>query len=493
MSKVQEQIPALRDGFQVERLSVASHNVITPGSHNPFIDTGMWSSVRGPFQGVQDFSTRPGGNQVVWLIHSNEKIAVNYSVGCGEVDRRRTIISPFPPGTIAKNLFFPYQEFMIEELQWTDKPGNSGCLAHLLLQPFSFMALVPKPSFVAPRPSITHFLPGHDSRILSSGLLDESSEIKIELQFSINMNCRSVVESISIEGRTENSVQAAIDPKTIRCSSIEVDDRLPTELPSQPEGIWLFTAILKDIEDGVYRLTVNNASDSTGTSRTMAKDHFLFRVGKYNNPVVFPLKANYTSDLLKKNRNGDLVISHKASGADKFRYSMNWGRTYSPWHLYTGGETLVNESFIENPSEKTWDGNHVIVEYCKSQSSREYHPAASAQSVKVLQNLSELERKMAYFKIFAGSKLAGSSSHAQHGDFNLREGSFVRRLPHIYLQGAFNKHGMDASHEDFRMRHQRNSTWTYPYMDEWPSTFVLNVCKSLSDAVSAVYNTLIIQ
>jgi len=55
--------------------------------------------------------------------------------------------------------------------------------------------------------------------------------------------------------------------------------------------------------------------------------------------------------------------------------------------------------------------------------------------------------------------------------------SLVRRLPHIYLQGAFNKYGMDASHEDFRMQHRRNSTWTYPYMDEWPSTFVLNVCK----------------
>lgn len=369
--KVQEKIPALRDGFQVERLSVASHNVVTPGSPNAFIDTGMWSSVRGPFHGVQDFSSQPGGNQVVWLIYSNEKIAVDYSVGCGEVDRRRTIISPFPPGTIAKNLFFPYQEFMIEELQWTDRPGNLGCLARLLLQPFSFMALVPKTSFVTPRPSITYFSPGHDSRILSSGFPNDSNELEIELQFSSNMSCDSVVASISIEGRTGSSVLAAIDQETIRCSSIEADDRLPTQLPSQPEGIWRFTGMLRNLEDGVYRLTVDNASDSTRTSRTMARDHFLFRIGLHNNPVVFPLKANYTTDLLKKNRNGELLISHKASGADKFRYSMDWGQNYSPWHLYTGGETFVNKSLVNVPSKKTWDGDHVIIQYCKFQSLNE--------------------------------------------------------------------------------------------------------------------------
>jgi alpha-1,3-glucan synthase len=382
---------------------------------------------------------------------------------------------------------------MIEELQWTDKPGNSGCLAHLLLQPFSFMALVPKSRFVAPRPSITYFSPGHDSRILSNGLLDDSSEIKIELQFSVNMNCRSVAKSISIEGRTESSVQATIDPKAFSCGSIDMDDRLPTELPSQPEGIWRFTALLKNLEDGVYRLTVNNASDSTGTSWTMAKDHFLFRIGRYNNPVVFPLKANYTSNLLKKNRNGDLVISHKASGADKFRYSVNWGRTYSPWHLYAGGETPVNKSLIAIPSEKTWDGDHVIVEYCKSWASRKYTRHLLHKVPKNPKICHIWKEYIAYFIIYAGSKLTGSSSHAQHGDSTLRKGSFIRRLPHIYLQGAFNKFGMDASHEDFRMRHQRNSTWTYPYLDEWPSTFVLNVCKSLSGTVSSFYSTLIIK
>lgn len=338
----------------------------------------MWSSVRGPFQGVQDFSTRPGGNQIVWLIHSNENIAVNYSVGCGEKDRRRTIISPFPPGTVAKNLFYPYQEFMIEELQWTDKPGVFGCLPHLRLEPFSFMALVPETKFVAPHPSITHFSPGHDSRILSSGFLDDSNNLEIQLHFSTNMNCTSLIESISVEGRTNSSVQVAIDPDTIECGSIQEKDRLPTELPSQPQGIWHLSATLRDLEDGVYRLTVNNASDHAGSLRTMAKDHFLFRIGKINNPVIFPLKANYTSDLLIKDRNGDLAILHKASGADKFRYSMNWGQSYSTWDFYNGGETPVNRSLMANKSEKTWDGEHVIVEYCRSYCLRRYCWTSSA-------------------------------------------------------------------------------------------------------------------
>ncbi|KAL3420474.1 alpha-1,3-glucan synthase-like protein [Phlyctema vagabunda] len=167
----------------------------------------------------------------------------------------------------------------------------------------------------------------------------------------------------------------------------------------------------------------------------MAKDHFLLRVGKADNPVVFQ-SANYTQDLLHKSSDDSLFISHKASGANSFRYSMDWGVHYSDWQPYVGGKTQVNMSAVD--ASKGPKGKHVILEYW--------------------------------------SKLAGSSSHVQHSDLTTTiETQPSKRFPHIYPQGRFNKFGYDGYFGSSGMEQQHDGTWTYAFMDEWPSSFVLNV------------------
>jgi alpha-1,3-glucan synthase len=60
----------------------------------------------------------------------------------------------------------------------------------------------------------------------------------------------------------------------------------------------------------------------------------MFRIGQSSNPIVFPNSKNTTGVLQKNTTTGDLYVDLRAPGADKFRYSLNWGSSYSSWYLY---------------------------------------------------------------------------------------------------------------------------------------------------------------
>src|ERR1700722_5689509 len=90
----------------------------------------------------------------------------------------------------------------------------------------------------------------------------------------------------------------------------------------------------------------------------------MFRIGKSDNPMIFPLTANYTTNLLHKDpTTRKLYISPKAAGADKFRYSLNWGSSYSSWLDYTGANTTLTAQPWSGTKTQEWSGEHVIVHY----------------------------------------------------------------------------------------------------------------------------------
>lgn len=163
----------------------------------------------------------------------------------------------------------------------------------------------------------------------------------------------------------------------------------------------------------------------------------MLRIGRDDNPMVFPKTADYAHDLLHRNDvDNSLWISHKAAGADKFRYSLDWGTTYSDWEDYTEKETtLARKKVWSGTKRQGWDGEHVILEYW--------------------------------------SRMAGSSDHIQHADLD-RDNRPRRRFPHLFLHGPFNQYGFDAG---LRNEMKQNSTghWTFDFMTEWPTNFQFNV------------------
>lgn len=153
--------------------------------------------------------------------------------------------------------------------------------------------------------------------------------------------------------------------------------------------------------------------------------------------MVYPNSANYSSNLLNQDDRKNLYISHSASGADQFRYSLDFGTTFSTWEDYADGAnfTLAPKAWSGTKSQ-AWEGDHVIVQYW--------------------------------------SRIAGSSSHFQQGDFNLPTGTPARRFPHIFLHGPFNQYGFDAGLEN-KMKMDSDGLWKFNLMGEWPVQVSLNI------------------
>ena len=151
--------------------------------------------------------------------------------------------------------------------------------------------------------------------------------------------------------------------------------------------------------------------------------------------MVFVGSANYSTSLLSANGKNNYTISHKAPGADQFRYSLNFGTTYSDWQPYgNGGNTTIGPKVWSGTKLQEWVGEHIMVQYW--------------------------------------SRLASSSDHWQEGDIGQPFNS-TRRFPHLFLHGTFNQYGFDAGLPN-EMTQGEDGLWRFNFMSEWPSNVSLN-------------------
>ncbi|KAH8653740.1 alpha-1,3-glucan synthase [Xylariales sp. PMI_506] len=432
MYELRQQYPTLNDGYYLEALSNQTYNVYLPGSDGIASPTGMWSVYRSRLEGIQDLSGSGQGNQGIWIVYSNENTTTEYSFDCN--DASLALVSPFLP-TIVKNLFYPYDEYVLENSSIVYNRdglrGFAGCLSNLTMPAWGFKAFVPKENFTEPAPTITGIVPSHDSRLTASVAIGGQQTVPIEIHFSIPMDCESVTNSLLVSSTTEDGITARIDNSTVSCNSTEATT---PQYVGQPATTWSFSANLIDVSHGIHTVTVRNATSQNGTY-TNSMDRFMFRVGRADNPVVFPDTANYTRSLLHKNETtGDLYISPKAPGADMFRYSRTWGSSWSSWANYTGGNVTLEEQAWSGTAAQEWTGEHVMVQFWSS--------------------------------------LAASSSHIQHADLDPNQ--VVRRWPHAFVLGAWNTWGFDDGLAN-SMSLASDGTWVFDLAAEWPTKTTINV------------------
>ncbi|KKY24110.1 putative alpha-glucan [Phaeomoniella chlamydospora] len=437
MYQMRDQFPVLNDGWFLQQLSNQTEDIFYPGSSGVATETGMWSVVRSYYDGVQDLGGT-NGNQSVWLVYSNENHTVDFTFDCDNDDDNLNItalIAPFSKGTTVKNLFFPHDEKTLVASKRTLGLGGSsevnGCLDSLTLNAWEFRAYVPIDAWVAPKPMVTKFVPGHDHRVTASVAVGESQDVDIEIHFSAEMDCDSLLENISFNSTTLSGNAPSIKSHT--CGNL-TSSETNGDFTGAIASAWAFKATLEGVEHGIHRITVNNATVYSTGDATNSVDHFMFRIGTSSNPVVFPSTANYTSDLLHKYDNGSLYVHHQAPGADKWRYSTNYATTFSSWMTYSGGNNTIEKQAWSGTDAQKWDGDHIIVQYW--------------------------------------SRLAGSSSHQQEGDLSYSGES--RRIPHAHLNGPYNEYGYDAGLSN---KFKQNSTghWVHNFMWEWPAEAQVNV------------------
>ena len=435
MYEMRRQFPTLNDGFNLTELSTQLNEVYLRGSLGMPSPTGIWSVYRGRAEGVQDF-IEGQGNQGVWLVYSNDNQTVDYEFDCQSLNTSRSLISPFASGTTVKNLFYPYDEVVLESsnmvLGIEGETENNGCLSNLTMPAWGYKAYIPKVAFVTPDPTITKVIPRHDDRIISTVAADGVEDVPIEIHFSREMDCDSVVGSITIDSTTENGQLARIDNSSVTCLTTNAGD-VADRYVSQVGTEWIISARLTNVANGIHSISITNSTAANGTGATGSRDTFLFRIGQLDNPIVFS-KANYTTDILHKDdSSGDLYVSHKAAGANMWRYSLTWGSTWSEWSAYNGGNNTLKGQSWSGTKAQVWKGEHVILNYWSDKS--------------------------------------GSSDHVQHGD--LVKGDLQKRWPHLYVEGIWNQWGYDAGLHN-AMKHTPNG-WTFRLSSEWPTKFVFNV------------------
>ncbi|KAL4864230.1 hypothetical protein BDV12DRAFT_205867 [Aspergillus spectabilis] len=425
MFEIRDHYPVAQDGFFLQTISQLTEDVYLPGSSTTPTVTGLWSVLRSYFPGVQKEASL--GNETLWLVYQNGNTTKAYGGSCS--DKNSSLLAPFDSGTKLRNLFYPYDELTVE-----DGPDNEyGCVSQMKLLPWEYRAYIKASEFVEPGPTVTDFVPGHDARLFTED--DSGESIRIQLGYSQTMTCDSITKAIVLDSKTEKGVNVTLDTSSVNCNKVSprtTSNNFVGEIPT----VWTWSATLNNVHHGIHQLTVKNVSSSDGY--TNSTDKFLLRVGTQENPLI-TTSANYSSSLVHKS--GDSFhVQHKAAGADKFRYSSDFGRSWSEWETYSGGNTTIDMG----DTEGQWKGTHI---------------------------------RMQYF-----SKLTGSSSYVQEGDYDWEEKA-ARRFPHLWFNGPYNQYGYDGGLDNQVVYDSKTARWLYDFVYEWPAVGQLNVWGKDKDGV----------
>jgi alpha-1,3-glucan synthase len=361
---------SLQDGFDLVQLGNWTYFIQLPGSNGTRTEMGLWSISRSGIPGVQ---TLAGNNDQIWMLYTNENATKNYQFDCKSP---QWISSPYVSGTTVRNLVAPFENYtLVDSLSSSnndDKAPFQGCLAEVMMDPYSFKILVPINEWVPPRPALTKFSPGHDARI-SSGA--NATTVTISFEFNTVMSCAGVTTALSLNmSSSGHGGNPTFDANSVTCGPVQNPD--PPKISGDVQSVWSWSVTLQNVPDGILALTLDDAPASDGRttgvcyqclsfslfndSRSQSKDTLLIRKGASNNVIVFPA-SDYDNSAFGFS-NGQYTFSHKAYGADSFRYSWNFGQNWTQWKSWEN-TTFIDSNLFSRP-DNFWPGQHIIVQ-CK--------------------------------------------------------------------------------------------------------------------------------
>jgi len=105
--EMREHYPVFQDGFSLKLLSNRTYEVLLPGSYHTPTEIGVWSIERAGFLEIQKDLT-----QIAWLVYTNENHTTLNQFDCG--DPKSALVAPFSSGNAVKNIYFPYDEYVLE-------------------------------------------------------------------------------------------------------------------------------------------------------------------------------------------------------------------------------------------------------------------------------------------------------------------------------------------------------------------------------------------
>lgn len=389
----------LRSRYSVlqEGFGLAQHGnwtTVTQLAESPktFRETGIWSVSRGPMANQTINGPKP--NVTVWMVYSNldesKKLEHDCTTALG-------IFSPYVAPITVRNLLFPYESYNLSvsrnPLFANGQTSYRACLPSITLDAYGFKVFVPDTEWSSFTPHLAKSTPGHDARILSKSRDFENSTIPITLMFSDHMSCSSVSSTITLTSAIDPS--SIFKPEISNTSSCVTISPINSSIKGVPPAVWAWKGSIKHAADGIYQLSVNNATNNVGVA-TDSVYHLLIRKGSAENPMTFQ-NVTYSKGLLQQKPDGLFKIVSDAAGAELMRYSTDFGATYSAWRDYTSEFNLPADTFS---TVEFWKGHHIRVQHY--------------------------------------SKMTGSAAQAVDSDHGIGQ-NVVRRVPQLLLRGPFNQ------------------------------------------------------
>ena len=274
---------ALQDGYNLVQFGNWTYMIEMPGSNNTPTEKGLWSVSRSAIETVQNLTGLY--TDQIWMLYTNENVTKTYTFSC---QGSSWISSPYVSGTTVRNLFAPYETYTLENsLKPFFNNGQApfqGCLPSFTIEAFGFKALVPEDIWVPPLPSLTKFIPGHDARIQVDPGSANATNIDVSFEFSIEMDCDSVTNSLSLNmSSSGKGGNPSVNKATIQCGNVTNPD--PAKISGGTISQWSWSATIQDVPDGILTLTLNNPGASGGNTTGVFYSFFtLF----YNVLLIFP-------------------------------------------------------------------------------------------------------------------------------------------------------------------------------------------------------------
>jgi alpha-1,3-glucan synthase len=233
---------------------------------------GLWSISRSGIPGVQNLT---GGYNVdqVWMLYTNENVTNTYQFDCKSP---QWISSPYVSGTTVRNLVAPFENYTLaDSLSSFNNNGQApyqGCLADVTMDPYSFKILVPVTEWVAPRPALTKFSPGHDARISSE---TNATTLTISFEFNTAMTCSGVTQALSLNmSSSGHGGNPTFDPNSVTCGPVQNPD--PAQISGDVQSAWSWSVTLQNVPDGILALTLDNVPSADGRSTGVWYHRLLF-------------------------------------------------------------------------------------------------------------------------------------------------------------------------------------------------------------------------
>ncbi|KAH9946048.1 glycoside hydrolase family 13 and glycosyltransferase family 5 protein [Epithele typhae] len=402
----------LQDGFELTQLQNLTYDIYRPGSDGASSTIGLWSVSRG----ASSTQTLTGSNNDVWFLWTNVNQTASWNPSCTKANH---IAAPFKSNTQVRNLFYPY-----ENVTLSASNDDNGCLASLTMDPFSFKAYVPVEDWIAPPPMLTSFTPGHDARSQAESGDANATTLDVVLYYNTPMDCNSVTSGITLTFTGNGNA-----PSFGTADCLTITDAPAPKISGASVTQWRWSNTLTNFNDGILEIQIKNVVSQTGVS-TNVTDHLLVRKGSSKNVMVFP-DSDYDSDAFSVS-GGTYTFKHSAWGADKFRYSANFGQNWTDWAAYEQTTTL-NATMFED-DDNFWDGHHIMVQYW--------------------------------------SDLAKSASTMVHADSGV---SMPRRVPQLLARGPFNEWGFDKGIPSKMEQRSKDNKWELEIMASWPTYMQINV------------------